>query len=1137
MLSEENVANERLRRARHLKGWTQSDLAEAIGTDFETVSRWERGITMPSAYFREHLCNALQKTPEELGFVQSLEEPLAPSNTPCVFLAAAYADAERELTTQLKTHLQARGVTVLSSRTLRRQGAQHLSKALQEAIRAAQVVLLIASPAARSSRHVQHALQIAGIYKSKKCAVWIEGENWQECLPKDGGDFVSTIDVRERHDLQVVEEIVATLEAVIHASHETVEVIASTSKPVAPLSEPRNPYKGLEAFHADNRSDYFGRDRFNGETTQTLSASLAADSSSHNLPLQPTLFLGREKEVDAVQQLLLREDSRLVTLAGPGGVGKTRLGLQVAAELAGHFTDGTWFVSLAPISDHELVIPTISQALGLREARDQSPLEHLKSALHEKKTLLLLDNFEQVVNAALSVADLLAGCPRLKVLVTSREGLHLRAEREFPVPALALPDAKHLPDLDVLSQYEAVALFIARAQAVKPDFQLTYPNAPAVAEICVRLDGLPLAIELAAVRIRLFPPQALLTRLGQRLPFLTSSAHDVPARQQTLRKTIQWSYNLLTVQEQRLFRRLSVFVGGCTLEATESISAALGDALPPVLDRVASLIEKNLLLQTAQEGEEPRLAMLETIREYGLEALSNIGELEAARQAHAAYYLALAEKAALGFKMPQQAAWLERLEREHDNLRATFSWALEPSQTGSRLAMAIRLGDALEEFLQVRGFYSEARTFLEQLVERSEGVATSVRAKILYTTADFAEGQSDFDRAEALWQESLVLYRELGDMRGVAFTLRGLGGIAYGKNIAAACSLYEESLALQRELGDKEAIAWSLGTLAFAISAQGDYTRGRALFEESLAIFRELGNKLGIAYCLRQLAMWLFLTLGDQVIVRAKIEESLAIYRELGVKYGMALCFMVSGWIALHQGDTVTAHDLTEQSLVHFREMGDRWRSFWTLANLGRIEAHWGDFVAARAFYEESLAIARELHDYWQCAYCLEPLASVVAAQGEERWAGRLWGTAESLRDICGIPMTPWERADIKPAVAAVRTHLGEQAFAAALAEGRSMTLDQVLSARGPITIPTPTSVEAPSTLAAKPVTTYPDGLTAREVEVLRLVAQGLTNEQVAGQLVISPRTVNNHRTAIFSKIGVSSRGAATRYAIEHHLA
>jgi DNA-binding CsgD family transcriptional regulator/tetratricopeptide (TPR) repeat protein len=639
-----------------------------------------------------------------------------------------------------------------------------------------------------------------------------------------------------------------------------------------------------------------------------------------------------------------------------------------------------------------------------------------------------------VVSAAIQVADLLAVCPRLTVLVTSREGLHVRAEREFPVPALALPDAKRLPDLAALSQ---------------------------------------------------------------RLPLLTSNTRDVPARQQTLRKTIQWSYDLLTAQEQRLFRRLSVFAGGCSWQAVEAVSAACGDDMALVVDAVVSLINKNLLQQTAQEGEEIRLAMLGTIREYGLEALSTSEEMETVRRAHAAYYHALAEEAARELKGPQLAEWLERLEREHDNLRATMEWSREPAQAGSRIEMAFRLGEALMRFWRVHGFYSEGRTFLEQLLARGEGVAPSVRAKALRNAADFAFAQGDSDRAEALYQESLVLYRELGDTRGIASSLQGLGWIApwKGNNSAAARSLMEESLAFCREVGDKKDIAWSLAALADIASFQGDYGTGLALYEESLALFRELGDKPGEA-----LSCW------------------------------------IAGWVALRQDDADTAHALKEQSLAHWQETGDRIRMIWALALLGRIKAHQGDIAAARALHEESLARARALYDSWLCAFYLEGLASVVAAQGVHTWAVRLWGAAASLRERCGIPLTPVERADYEPAVAAVRTRLGAQAFAAAWVEGSTMTQEQVLAAQGPAMLPQPLPAASPPTPPAKPAATHPDGLTAREVEVLRLLVQGLTDAQIAEQLVISPRTVNNYLISIYGKIQVTSRSAATGYAIEHHL-
>jgi predicted ATPase/class 3 adenylate cyclase len=772
------------------------------------------------------------------------------------------------------------------------------------------------------------------------------------------------------------------------------------------------------------------------------------DSYAHNLPIQPTLFIGRAREVANVQQQLLRQDVRLLTLTGPGGVGKTRLGLQVAAEASEHFTDGTWFVSLAPLSDPELVIPTIAEILAVREVAGRSQLEHLKAALREKQLLLLLDNFEHIVSAATQVADLLSACPQLKMLVTSREALHVLAEREFQVPALALPDPKHLPSLPTLSQYEAVALFIERAQAGKPDFQVTNANAPAVAEICARLDGLPLAIELAAARIRSLPPQALLNRLGQRLQILTSNLRDAPARQQTLRQTIQWSYDLLSTDEQRLFRRLSVFVNGCTLEVVEAVCNALGDGKAAVLDEVTSLVDKNLLQQTAQEEEEPRFTMLETIREFGLEALAASLEMVATRQAHALYYFALAEEAAPELTGPRSTGWLRRLDREHDNMRATLEWSLEPAQTESNPDMALRFGTILREFWEVRGLYSEGQVFLEQALAHCEGASTSARASALSAAAAFTDWLGDMSREEELLQESLILYRELGDTRGIASSLQGLAWILSRRGSSiAALQLLEESVTLLRELGDKDDLAWSLFSLADALGAQGEYGRANALFEESLTIFRDLGNKRGIADCLQQSALWLLTARGDQATIHSRLEEMLALHTELGNKRGMAFYFGISGGEALIRGDAVTAYTQYEQSLALWQEMGAPWHAFWSLAALGRIKASQGDVAAALAFHEQSLAVAREVNDDWLYAYCLEGWASFVATQGKYAWAARLWGTAEYLRERCGYPLPPFDRVDYEPAVAAARTFLGEQAFAAEWAEGRTMTFEQVLTA------------------------------------------------------------------------------------------
>ena len=778
----------------------------------------------------------------------------------------------------------------------------------------------------------------------------------------------------------------------------------------------------------------------------------------HNLPAQLTSLIGREQEVAAACTLLHRPDARLLTLTGTGGVGKTRLALQVATELLEDFPDGVSFVPLAPISDPDLVMPTIAQVLEVKETLVQSLLDLLKAALRDKHLLLVLDNFEQILPAAPHLTDLLAACPQLKLLVTSRATLHIQGEHEFPVPPLALPDLAHLPEPAALSHAAAVTLFLERAQASKPTFQITPANARAIAEICVRLDGLPLAIELAAARIKLLPPQALLARLGQRLSVLMSGARDVPERQQTLRNTISWSYNLLDVAEQRLFGRLSVFVGGCTLEATEAIYVALeGDQVAgQILEGVASLIDKSLLQQTEQEGEQPRLVMLETIREYGLECLNASETMEATRQAHAEYYLALAEKAEPELVGPQQAKWLERLEQEQNNLRAAMQWGFVQSEDADRNEMALRLGGALWQFWLTHNHWSEGRTLLERALAGSKGVAASVRAKALITAANLANMQADNDRAEALAGESLELCQELGDIRGIALSLRLLGVAAVRRrSYTAARSLNEDALALFRESGDKEGAAWSLKNLADLFIHQGEYARGCALFEESLALHRELGNKSGIADLLQMLAKALFESLDDQASVRALFEEGLALSREVGDKHGIASYFVLSGRLALSQGDAATAHSLAEESLALVRELGKREYIADSLLLLARVATAQGDQVTARALYEQCLAIMKALNDKQDLEFYLLVLAEVVVALGEPVWAARLWGAAEVLREAGGTPIPPVEHAAYAHAVDAARAQLGEKAFAAAWAEGRGMTFEQVLTAKEPMTRPT----------------------------------------------------------------------------------
>src|SRR5258708_6782129 len=472
------------------------------------------------------------------------------------------------------------------------------------------------------------------------------------------------------------------------------------------------------------------------------------DTRPNNLPTQPTVFVGREREVNAIGKLLRRPDVRLLTLTGTAGVGKTRLGLQVAEQLRDLFADGVFLVSLALVNDAALVIPIMAQTLEVGEAGEQTLLERLQDYLRDKQLLLVLDNFEQVAASAIEVAALLTACPRLKVLVTSRVVLHVQAEHEFIVAPLALPNLKRLPDLAALSQYEAVALFIQRAQAVKPDFQLTQANAPAIAAICARLDGLPLAIELAAVRSKYLSPQTLLAQLKQGLSVLTGGARDLPKRQQTLYGAIAWSYELLEHEQQMLFRRAAVFVDGCTLEAAEQVCSAAGKLEDAVVEGLVALVDKSLLRQIQPEEGEARFWMLQTLREYGLKCLEKAGELEATREAHATYYLTLAEEADPRLLGAEQAQWLDRLEQEHENLRAALGWMLDRAKTNTDQAeRALRLCIALMDFWEVRSYFIEGPTFLEQALAVTEEVAAPVRVEVLFGAGFMALVQGDDERA------------------------------------------------------------------------------------------------------------------------------------------------------------------------------------------------------------------------------------------------------------------------------------------------------------------------------------------------------------------------------------------------------
>src|SRR5215211_2626477 len=721
----------------------------------------------------------------------------------------------------------------------------------------------------------------------------------------------------------------------------------------------------------------------------------------NNLPLQPTPLMGREKEVAEVLDFLRRDETRLLTLTGPGGIGKTRLALQAAADLLEDFPDGTFFVPLATVTQTELLLPAVAEALGVRETGEQLLHESLKDYLSERRLLLVLDNFEQVLGAAPAVTELLAAAPGMKVLATSRAPLELYGEHEFPVPPLALPDLEHPPSLERLTQYEAVGLFVERAQAVKPDFKVTNESAPAVAEICVRLDGLPLAIELAAARIKLLPPKAMLQRLSSRLKLLTGGARDLPERQRTLRATIEWSFALLDEGEQLLFGRLAVFSGGRTLEAIEAVCDTRGDLPVDAFEGISSLVDKSLLRQEEGPNGEPRFMMLETVHEFAREKLGQSPEAEEIKRIHAQYFLILAEEADPELRGPDQLEWLERLEAEHDNMRAALSWALERKEA----EVALRLGGALWWYWSTRGYDGEGRRWLEGALAMDGRGSPEVRAMALAGAGALAVGQGDLDRAEEACQEGLELLANEASEAKLRL-LVGSGFMALEREEhGQATQLFEESLALSREMGDTWWLASTLLSLALVAHSGGDSERATELYKQSMRLIREQGDKQSLAICLNSLAMMVY-SQGDLGRAAHLTEESVALHRELGSRGGVSIGLYNLGWIALLQEDLGRAADL----------------------------------------YRESLSLSWEtgLNPLVQCA--LEGLACVAGAKGDAERATQLWGAAQDLHETKGIPRDTDFLAEADARISAVRTGMSEEVWEEAWRKGREMTLDEVVS-------------------------------------------------------------------------------------------
>ncbi len=868
--------------------------------------------------------------------------------------------------------------------------------------------------------------------------------------------------------------------------------------------------------------------------------SIASVFPTHAASLwkMPTIFtslVGREQDVSAVRALFVEERVRLVTLLGTGGIGKTRLSIQVAANMREHFVDGGCFVALAAVNDPTRVMPTIAQELGVQDASTSPILEQVQDFLRAKHFLLILDNFEQVVSAAAIIEQLLLSCPLLSILVTSREMLHVQGEHEFPMTPLFVPDLTQQIESEDLVHVASVALFLQRVHSVAPNFKLTSANKRVIAEICIRLDGLPLAIELAAARIKLLSPQALLARLSRRFDVLTGGVQTLPSRQQTLRNTLKWSYDLLSLAEQRLFRRLAVFVGGWTVEAVEAVCYYDEEQdRVSALDEISSLVDKSLLLLTEQEDEDPRLQMLMTVREYGWECLQECNETEQVRQAHALYYLAMAEEAeTYQLGGAEQTTWLTRLEQEHDNLRAALLWLSERQEH----ELLLRLCGSLCWFWSVRGHIKEGYLLSEKALVAGANVPAPIRAKALLSAGALAYHLSMHIQTEDLCQQSLALYRQLDDKLGCAMALYWLGLVEcwVKKDYVQANKYAEEALALRATCDNISGMADALMMLAYIALNQGDYTEARRFAEQGLARFRQVDDAWGIAYTTRYLGRVL-LEQGDIMQASTMTEESLALSTELGYASGIAYTLCLKGYIALQRGDVSRARALIVESLAKHRERGQQAGSAESLSLLAKVSLTEEKYAEAQKLYEECFALLEKLDEYDVLANCLVGFGLAVLKQGNIAWAVLLWGTMMRFRETRGIPMSPLEQKDYERAETLAQMHLDKHMFTALWTQGYSMTPAQALATPNPIIVPTPSASKTQKTQTVKVRQSASDGLTTREGDVLRLLAQGCTDAQIAEQLEISPRTVKKYMTTINNKIGVSSRSAAILYASEHEL-
>jgi predicted ATPase/DNA-binding CsgD family transcriptional regulator len=764
----------------------------------------------------------------------------------------------------------------------------------------------------------------------------------------------------------------------------------------------------------------------------------------NNLPLQLSSFVGRGHEIAEVERLLY--DHRLLTLTGPGGSGKTRLALEVAAGVVEDFSDGAWVVELAPLTDPDLVPGAVATVLGVRETPGVPLVDSICVHLRSRSLLLVLDNCEHLVEASADLSSsLLQSCPDLRVLATSREALGVPGEALFPVGPLSFPDLRHLPAKESLAGYEAANLFVERARAVRRDFALTQDNAVSVAQVCYKLDGIPLAIELAAARVKALSVGQISERLEGSFALLSAGARTQVPHHRTLKAAMEWSYGLLTEEERAVLRRLSLFAGGFTLEAAEAVGSGEGIPETEILDILTSLVDKSLVL-VDEHGEGNRYRLLETVRQYGREKLEEAGEAAEAGERHAEYFLRLAEEAEPELKGHDQVAWLDLLEQDHDNLRAAIRQFLDLGRIGA----AARLCWSLWFFWRVHGQQGEGYRYTGEALELEGESSTEERAKLVCTRGIMSYGLESVEGTERLWRQSADLFRQTDFTSGVALSLGGLGLMALARGeLALSVVHFEEALEHYAEAGDRWGTSSVLVHEGLVPLGRGDYEQAVRLFSDGLDLGRETGDRLILGHALHNLA-----------------------------------------WASQLQGD-------------HERAM---------------------------ALYAEGLGVAAELGDDAGVAYCLEGIADLLSTEDQAVQKTRLYGASEAILDTIGAPLyvQMHDRELYARTLEKLRARLGETAFEIAWAEGHAMATEKAMDLA--------LEHQAVSREQPRPSAHHPANLSTREVEVLRLLARGLTNARIAEELYISPRTVNAHLGSVYHKIGSHSRAEAARFATEHGL-